>query len=75
MTEVDEESLEQRLWIALAEAGVLFGPGMSSICIKPCNWIVCVGKVFAGDSSQKEVDDGHFRISFSNAEVSYLRFW
>ena len=30
VSEVEEKSLEQRLWIALAEAGVLFGPGMSS---------------------------------------------
>ena len=28
-SEVEEKSLEQRLWIALAEAGVLFGPGRS----------------------------------------------
>ena len=33
VTEVEEKSLEQRLWIALAEAGVLFGPGMFSIRI------------------------------------------
>ena len=33
VTEVEEKSLEQRLWIALAEAGVLFGPGVFSIRI------------------------------------------
>jgi hypothetical protein len=33
VTEVEEKSLEQRLWLALADAGVLFGPGMSLIRI------------------------------------------
>ena len=31
--EVEEKSLELQLWIALAEAGVLVAPGMSSIRI------------------------------------------
>jgi len=57
VTEVEEKSLERRLWIALADAGVLFGPG----------------EIFAADLSQGEVDYGHFRISFSNAEYSDLR--
>lgn len=57
-TEVEEKSLEQRLWIALAEAGVLIGPG----------------EMFAADPSQGEVDgSGHFRISFSNAQHSDLK--
>jgi aromatic amino acid aminotransferase I len=57
VTEVEEKSLEQRLWIALADAGVLFGPG----------------DFFAADPSQGKGDYGHFRISFSNAEYSDLR--
>jgi len=49
--------MEQRLWIELAEAGVLFGPG----------------EIFAADPSQGAVDIGHFRISFSDAEYSDLK--
>jgi len=57
VTEVEEKSLEQRLWIELAEAGVLFGPG----------------EIFAADPSQRGVENGHFRISFSDAEYSNLK--
>ena len=51
------KELEMKLWTALAEEGILFGPG----------------NMF---SSANLTDDyegpGHFRISFSNADVSVL---
>lgn len=48
------KALETKLWIALAEAGLLFGPG---------SMFASEGKVQLGS------DVGHFRISFSNAEL------
>jgi len=51
----DEDTLEMKLWIKLAENGVLFGPG----------WMFSAkGMIEDPDST----DSGHFRISFSNAE-------
>ncbi|KAG6840896.1 hypothetical protein H0H93_004418, partial [Arthromyces matolae] len=47
------EALEMKLWVALAEAGLLLSPG---------NW-------FAGEPGVSERADGaHFRMSFSTAE-------
>ncbi|RDB22762.1 Aromatic amino acid aminotransferase C56E4.03 [Hypsizygus marmoreus] len=56
---LDPQSLEMKFWIALAEAGVLFGPG----------------SMFAADKTANERRDdvGHFRISFSNAEYSDMK--
>lgn len=50
----DEESLEVQLWTKLAEEGLLVAPG----------WF------FAADDGVNDAGQGHFRISFSNAEVS-----
>ncbi|KDQ64466.1 hypothetical protein JAAARDRAFT_201799 [Jaapia argillacea MUCL 33604] len=54
-----DETLEMKLWVALAEAGVVLGPG----------WF------FAADieDSPDGARDGHFRISFSNAELDDLK--
>jgi aromatic amino acid aminotransferase I len=54
----DEDTLEMKLWTALAENGVLFAPG----------WIFS-GTGMNGDSDST----GHFRISFSNAEVRIFK--
>ncbi|KAF9009104.1 hypothetical protein BDQ17DRAFT_1349532, partial [Cyathus striatus] len=52
------KSLETKLWVALAEAGVLFGPG----------------SLFAAmPSSDGAEGPGHFRISFSNAEYHLMK--
>lgn len=53
--EGDEETLEVQLWTNLAEAGLLVAPG----------WY------FAADDDVNDAGSGHFRISFSNAEVGY----
>ncbi|KAG6919406.1 hypothetical protein DXG01_006289 [Tephrocybe rancida] len=50
--DIGPEALEMKLWVALAEAGVLFSPG----------------HFFAADSAQGDYARGHFRVSFSNAE-------
>ncbi|KAM5534779.1 hypothetical protein V8D89_011495 [Ganoderma adspersum] len=47
--EGDEETLEVQLWIKLAEAGVLVGPG----------------RYFAHNEEQVSPVEGHFRMSFS----------
>jgi aromatic amino acid aminotransferase I len=52
----DEDTLEIKLWIKLAENGVLFGPG----------WMFSAKGMTENPDS---TDSGHFRISFSNAEV------
>lgn len=52
--EGDEETLEMRLWTELAEAGVLIAPG----------WM------FSATGANLAAREGHFRISFSNADVS-----
>lgn len=54
--EGEEESLEVQLFTQIAEAGVLLAPG----------WY------FAADDDVSDAGKGHFRISFSNAEVSLL---
>lgn len=54
------ESLEVQLWEKLAEGGVLFAPG----------WF------FAADQEAPPnlPTEGHYRVSFSNAEVIFHRF-
>lgn len=52
------EELENKLWVALAEAGVLFGPG---------------NMFSATPVSEKEEGFGHFRVSFSNAKLEDLK--
>ncbi|KAF9058171.1 pyridoxal phosphate-dependent transferase [Panaeolus papilionaceus] len=57
ISECDEETLEQKLWVALAEAGLL----------------LCPGVYFAANPLDEEVKaSGHFRLSFSNSEFSEL---
>lgn len=53
----DEEPLEIQLWAAVAEAGVLLGPG----------WIFSTNTVSGGPLFSEH---GHFRIAFSDAQVS-----
>jgi len=53
----EEDTLEMKLWVKLAENGVLFGPG----------WMFAIRGT--SDDSGDNADPGHFRISFSNAEV------
>jgi aromatic amino acid aminotransferase I len=55
----DEDTLETKLWTKLAENGVLFGPG----------WVFAANAMAEGSHNN---DSGHFRISFSNAEVSQM---
>ncbi len=50
----DEATLEMQLWEKLAEAGVLVAPG----------WYF---SAYVGEAP--DAGEGHFRISFSNAEV------
>ncbi|KAI0751113.1 PLP-dependent transferase [Daedaleopsis nitida] len=47
----DEETMEMKLWTAIAEAGVLIGPG----------------RYFSADDEGVNPVEGHFRISFSFA--------
>ena len=54
--EGDEETLEIQLWTKLAEAGLLVAPG----------WY------FAATDDMSDAGQGHFRVSFSNAEVSSI---
>ena len=54
----DVDTLEMKLWIKLAENGVLFGPG----------WIFAANAMTADPQSDR-TDSGHFRVSFSNLEV------
>lgn len=56
----EEDTLEMKLWVKLAENGVLFGPG----------WMFAT----KGEDSDGNTDSGHFRISFSNAEVRISKF-
>ncbi|KAJ7700049.1 pyridoxal phosphate-dependent transferase [Mycena rosella] len=51
------ESMEMKLWIELAEAGVLFGPGA----------MFCPTGDYASERT------GHFRISFSNSENGEMK--
>ncbi|KAJ7276368.1 pyridoxal phosphate-dependent transferase [Mycena haematopus] len=51
------ESLEMKLWIELAEAGVLFGPGV----------------MFSATGDWSSETSGHFRISFSNLENDEMK--
>lgn len=50
----DKAELEIKLWTKLAEANVLVGPGY----------------IFAANDGIQQENEGHLRISFSNAEVS-----
>ncbi|TFY60507.1 hypothetical protein EVG20_g7392 [Dentipellis fragilis] len=59
---VGEDTLEMKLWIKLAEAGVLMAPG----------WF------FAADTDEDRIPadpnvEGHLRISFSNADFADMR--
>ena len=54
----DEETLEEKLWETLAKKGVLVAPG----------WF------FASTDEVMDAGEGHFRISFSNAEVSSITY-
>ena len=56
--EGDDVSLEMKLWTQLAEAGVLIAPG----------WM------FSATGANLEEQEGHFRISFSNADVCLVSF-
>lgn len=47
-----------KLWTALADANVLVGPG----------------NMFAANDEIQQEDEGHLRISFSNAEVGETFF-
>ncbi|KAH7930638.1 PLP-dependent transferase [Leucogyrophana mollusca] len=62
----NQEPLEMELWTRLAEAGVLFCPG----------WMFAYdGFVDAPDGTvgSSNTPGGHFRVSFSNAELGDLR--
>ncbi|KAL4255497.1 Class-I pyridoxal-phosphate-dependent aminotransferase-like protein [Pleurotus pulmonarius] len=54
----DGETLEMQLWIDLAEAGVLFAPG----------WMFS-----AKEENTDAPGEGHFRISFSNADFEVMK--
>ncbi|KAF8195928.1 pyridoxal phosphate-dependent transferase [Mycena galopus ATCC 62051] len=54
---VGAESLEMQLWIALAEAGVLFGPGY----------------MFSPTGDWSSETSGHYRISFSNLQNDEMK--
>jgi len=56
-TSLGAEGLEMKLWIELAEAGVLFGPGA----------------MFCPTGDWSSETSGHFRISFSNLENDEMR--
>jgi len=51
------KDLETKLWIELAEAGVLFGPG----------------SMFSATGDWSSETSGHFRISFSNLENDEMK--
>ncbi|KAI0089178.1 PLP-dependent transferase [Irpex rosettiformis] len=53
----DEETLEEKLWETLAKKGLLVAPG----------WF------FASTDDVADAGEGHFRISFSNAEYSDMK--
>jgi len=56
--EFGREDFEMKLWIALAEGGLVVGPG----------------NLFAANKAgSKSSYPGHFRISFSNAEYANLK--
>lgn len=53
----DDETTEKKIWVALAERGLLISPG----------WI------FAANTEEEALsNEGHFRISFSNVEVNLV---
>ncbi|KAJ7180012.1 pyridoxal phosphate-dependent transferase [Mycena crocata] len=56
-TSLGSESLEMKLWIEFAEAGLLLGPGS----------MFCPTGDYASETS------GHFRISFSNSENEEMK--
>ncbi|KIK06739.1 hypothetical protein K443DRAFT_88812 [Laccaria amethystina LaAM-08-1] len=58
LSSVGSEELENKLWVALAEAGVLLGPG---------------NMFSATPVSGNEEGFGHFRVSFSNAKLEDLK--
>jgi hypothetical protein len=72
--ELGSETLEHKFWVALAEAGLLLGPGtwIQQSCMRFENdsLFAIAGDMFAADSSLKSSGNiGHFRISFSYGNV------
>jgi aromatic amino acid aminotransferase I len=73
---VDSNDLELALWKELAEAGVLFAPGQMFAADVAVPYLpgrlssAVVGSATETTAMQETEDGGHFRISFSNAEVS-----
>ncbi|KZS93370.1 PLP-dependent transferase [Sistotremastrum niveocremeum HHB9708] len=54
----DDETTEKKIWVALAERGLLISPG----------WI------FAANTEEEALsNEGHFRISFSNVEAEVMK--
>jgi len=70
--ELGSSTLEEKLWVALAEAGVVVAPGnlIQSAEFKNQTSLTFVGHIFAANSSVlSSGNTGNFRISFSYAEV------
>ncbi|KAF8913865.1 pyridoxal phosphate-dependent transferase [Gymnopilus junonius] len=57
LRELGQETLEMKLWTALAEGGLLIGPG----------------SMFSADKAIEMSSQGHFRLSFSNATYDDLK--
>ncbi|RXW11691.1 hypothetical protein EST38_g14164 [Candolleomyces aberdarensis] len=76
---MDSNDLELALWKELAEAGVLFGPGQLfaadvAVPYLPTDRISSVvGSATAITTVKEAEDEGHFRISFSDAEFDDLK--
>lgn len=71
--ELGYETLEMKLWVALAEAGLLVGPGLSKVNIFCCPTYSCAGNMFSANPSGTSASNpGHFRISFSTAKVTNI---
>ncbi|TFK75944.1 PLP-dependent transferase [Pluteus cervinus] len=54
-----QEALETKLWLKLAESGVLFGPGVMFSASEP--------------EDTTAINDGHMRVSFSNEEFDKMK--
>ena len=75
---MDSNELELALWKELVEAGVLFAPGQMfaadvTVPYLPTGRLLSDMAASASTDSiavQGTENEGHFRISFSNAEVS-----
>ncbi|KAJ2931573.1 hypothetical protein H1R20_g5415, partial [Candolleomyces eurysporus] len=77
---VDSNGLELALWEELAEAGVLFGPGQLfaaeiNVPYLPTDRLssAAIGSAAEATTVQEAEDEGHFRISFSDAEFDDLK--